>query len=62
VPGAPNELVSAWGSSEDNYGINVYYVIAGDSLHTTKVGAYYHVNDVGFTESGSWLLGVDGVK
>ncbi len=62
VPGAPNEVLSAWGTSEDNYGIHVYHVIAGDSIKTTKVGAYYHVNDAGFARDGRWVLGVDGVK
>lgn len=62
VPGAPNEALSAWGTSEDNYGIHVYHVIAGERIGTTKVGAYYHVNDAGFASDGRWVFAVDGVK
>lgn len=62
IPGAPNEVLSAWGTSEDNYGINVYHVVAGDHIATTKVGAYYHVNDAAFASDGRWVFGVDGVK
>lgn len=61
VPGVPNEVVSAWGTSVDAYGIHVYDIVAGSNIHTTKVGSYYHVNDVAFAEDGSWLLAVDGI-
>ncbi len=63
VPGMPNEALAAYGSSEDNFGISVYHIIAGDSLHTTHTGGtYFHVNDAAFTEDGSWLVAVDGVQ
>ncbi|GDX83732.1 hypothetical protein LBMAG42_55430 [Deltaproteobacteria bacterium] len=61
VPGKPNELLSAWASSEDNYGMNIYHIIAGDQIHTSYSGAYFHVNDIAVTEDGSWLIATDGI-
>ncbi len=61
VPGKPNEVLSAWATSEDNYGMNIYQIIAGELIRTAYSGAYFHVNDIAITEDGDWLLAVDGI-
>lgn len=62
IPGVLNGVATSWGSSEDNYGINVYEVLAGDNTHTTHTTAYYHVHDIHFRADGGWMIAVDGIK
>ena len=61
VPGALSSVATAWGTTQDNYGINLYEIVAGDNIHTTHTTAYYHVHDVAFREDGAWIVGVDAI-
>lgn len=61
IPGVLNGVAAAWGSSEDNYGINLYEILAGDNTHTTHTSAYFHVHDIHFRQDGGWMIGVDGI-
>ncbi len=62
VPDQANGAISAWGSTQDNYGINVYEITAGENVHTTHTSAYYNVHDVVVRDDGSLLVAVDGLK
>ncbi len=62
VPDLQNGAISAWGSTQDNYGINVYEIVAGENVHTTHTSAYYNVHDVVVRDDGSLLVAVDGLK
>ncbi|MSQ01218.1 MAG: hypothetical protein EXR71_04890 [Myxococcales bacterium] len=62
VPDKLNGAISAWGSTQDNYGINVYEITAGENVHTTHTSAYTNVHDVVVRDDGSLLVAVDGLK
>jgi hypothetical protein len=61
VPGRTDQVISAYGSSTDSYGIDLLTMTAGEATHTLHVGGgYYNINVVRF-EVDRWVAAVDGV-
>jgi hypothetical protein len=61
APGYPEEVISAWATTEGDYGINLYRIDA-TGIHTVHVSSYWAVNDVSFRSDGAWIVAVSGVR
>lgn len=60
LPGAPGRVVSAYGSSVDDYGLDLYVSEVGVGTRTIHIGSYYGMTGMAFGPD-RWIASVHGV-